>query len=254
MKNLKIENLHVRIGNELILKGVNLEVEPGKVHALMGPNGAGKSCLANTLMGNPKYIVEKGKIFLDGEDIAKLSPDERAKKGLFLSFQYPLEITGVTMSNFLRTAYNSLKGQKIDVASFHKLLKEKMALLGMDYSFSKRYINEGFSGGEKKRAEILQLSVLEPKYAILDETDSGLDISSIQIVGNAVNKMRNQERSIFIITHYYRILNYITPDVTSIMIDGKIVKTGGKELAEEIEKNGFEKYIPDNKNGSDIRE
>ena len=240
---LTVENLHVRVGNEMILKGINLEIDLGKVHALMGPNGAGKSCLANTLMGNPKYVVEKGKIILDGEDITELPPDERAKRGLFLSFQYPSEITGVTMSNFLRTAYNSLKKEKKDAINFHKFLKEKMTALGMDPQFSKRYLNEGFSGGEKKRAEILQLSVLQPRYAILDETDSGLDIDSIKIVGDAVNKLLGPQIGVLIITHYYRILNYITPDAVSILIDGKIVKTGGKQLAEEIETTGFDSYL-----------
>ena len=245
MKNLKIENLHVRIGNELILKGINLEIQPGKVHALMGPNGAGKSCLANTLMGNPKYIVEKGKIFLDGEEITKLAPDERAKKGLFLSFQYPLEITGVTMSNFLRTAYNSLKGQKTDVASFHKLLKEKMTLLGMDSSFSKRYINEGFSGGEKKRAEILQLSVLQPKYAILDESDSGTDIDALKNIADGINAMKEETKMGFLlITHYNRILNYVKAEKVSVLIDGKIVKESeGSMLADEIEAKGYKSHL-----------
>ncbi|MAG52839.1 MAG: Fe-S cluster assembly ATPase SufC [Nanoarchaeota archaeon] len=243
MNKLIVEDLHVSIDGEEILRGVNLEINLGKVHALMGPNGSGKSTLANVLMGNPKYEVTKGRILLDGEDITTLSPDERAKKGLFLSFQYPSEITGVTMSNFLRTAWNSIKDEKLDVIQFHAKLKEKMVELEMDESFRKRYINEGFSGGEKKRAEILQMSVLEPKYAILDETDSGLDINSIKIVGDGVNKMKKDDNGIFIITHYYRILNFIIPDKVHIMIDGKIVEEGGKELAEEIEKNGFDKYL-----------
>jgi Fe-S cluster assembly ATP-binding protein len=242
MNKLTIENLHASINGEQILKGINLEFEKGKVHVLMGPNGSGKSTLANVLMGNPKYQIDSGKITLDGEDITEISPTERAKKGLFLSFQYPSEITGVTMSNFLRTAWNSVKEEKLNVIDFHKKLKEKMEKLGIDKTFTRRYINEGFSGGEKKRAEILQLLTLEPKYAILDETDSGLDVNSIEIVGEAVNGIRDKERGIMVITHYYRILNHITPDVASIMIDGKIVKTGGKELAEEIEKNGFTSF------------
>jgi Fe-S cluster assembly ATP-binding protein len=242
MNKLTIENLHASINGEQILKGINLEFEKGKVHVLMGPNGSGKSTLANVLMGNPKYQIDSGKIILDGEDITEISPTERAKKGLFLSFQYPSEITGVTMSNFLRTAWNSVKEEKLNVIDFHKKLKEKMEKLGIDKTFTRRYINEGFSGGEKKRAEILQLLTLEPKYAILDETDSGLDVNSIEIVGEAVNGIRDEERGIMVITHYYRILNHITPDVASIMIDGKIVKTGGKELAEEIEKNGFTSF------------
>ena len=240
---LKIEDLYASIDGEEILKGINLKIDLGKVHALMGPNGSGKSTLANVLMGNPKYKITKGKIFLDGENITEMSADERAKRGLFLSFQYPSEITGVTMSNFLRTAYNSIKKTNVNVIDFHRRLKDKMKELEMDSSFSKRYINEGFSGGEKKRAEILQMAVLEPKYAILDETDSGLDINSIKIVGDNITKMKNHERGILIITHYYRILNYLTPDKVHVMIDGKIVEEGGKELAEDIENNGFNKYI-----------
>lgn len=243
MSRLEIKDLHVSVNGEEILHGVNLIVDLGKVHVLMGPNGSGKSTLANVLMGNPKYEIEKGQILLDGEDITELAPNERAKKGLFLSFQYPSEVTGVTMSNFLRTAYNSVKNTNINVVDFHKMLKEKMKELEIDSAFSRRYVNEGFSGGEKKRAEILQMAVLEPKYAILDETDSGLDVGSIKIVGNAVNKMKNPNRSILIITHYYRILHYIHPDEASIMIDGKIVQTGGKELAEEVEKNGFDTFL-----------
>ena len=243
MPRLEIKDLHVNVEGEEILKGVNLKIELGKVHALMGPNGSGKSTMANVLMGNPKYEITEGKIILDGEDITELSADERAKRGLFLSFQYPSEITGVTMSNFLRTAYNSVKKTNANVLDFHRMLKDKMKELDIDSSFSKRYVNEGFSGGEKKRNEILQMAVLEPRYAILDETDSGLDINSIKIVGDAVTKMRNSENCILIITHYYRILNYITPDKVHVMIDGKIVDEGGKELAEEIENNGFDKYI-----------
>jgi len=243
MNKLTIEDLYVSINGEQILKGINLEIDLGKVHVLMGPNGSGKSTLANAIMGNPKYQIDKGKILLDGEDITNLRPNERAKRGLFMTFQYPSEITGVTMSNFLRTALNSIKGEKINVVDFHKILKEKMTELGIDPTFSRRYINEGFSGGEKKKAEVLQMSILQPKYAILDETDSGLDVNSIKIVGDTINKMRNPERGILIITHYYRILNHITPDAASIMLDGKIVKTGGKELAEEVEKNGFDSFL-----------
>ena len=243
MSNLQIKNLHASINGEPILKGVNLEIDLGKVHALMGPNGSGKSTLANVLMGNPKYEITEGRIILDGKDITECSPDERAKLGAFLSFQYPAEITGVTLSNFLRTAYNAIHEKKKDVLQFHQHLKEKMKELQMDDLFSKRYLNEGFSGGEKKRSEILQMAVLNPKYAILDETDSGLDADAIRIVGENVNKMRGPQKGILIITHYYRILNYITPDQVSIMIDGKIVKTGGKELALEIEEQGFDNFI-----------
>src|SRR3989344_4799739 len=220
MAKLEIKNLHASIEGNEILKGLNLEVDLGKVHALMGPNGSGKSTLANVLMGNPKYKITQGKIFLDNHDITEMQPDQRAKLGLFMSFQYPSEITGVTMSNFLRTAYNSLHPEnKMDVLQFHKSMKEKMKELGMDDLFSKRYLNEGFSGGEKKRSEILQMAVLNPKYAILDETDSGLDINSIKIVGESVNKMRGPQKSILIITHYKRILEFIKPDKVSIMVN-----------------------------------
>ncbi len=241
MKKLIVKDLHVSVDGKQILKGINLEVDLGKVHALMGPNGAGKSTLGHVLMGHPKYVIEKGSIMLDDEDITKLLPHERARRGLFLSFQYPSEIAGVTLSNFLRTAREAVSGKKISVVEFHTLLKEKMKKLQMDSSFSKRYVNEGFSGGEKKRAEILQLSVLEPKYAILDETDSGLDIDSLKIVAQGVQDLRSQ-MGILIITHYYKILDVLTPDVVSVMVDGKIVETGGRALAAEIEKNGFKKY------------
>ena len=251
MSKLVVKNMHVSVNGKKILKGINLEFEKGKVHVLMGPNGSGKSTLASVLMGDPRYQIDKGKIILDGEDITNLPPNERAKRGLFLSFQYPSEITGVTMSYFLRTACNSIKEDNLNVVDFHRKLKEKMGELEIDKTFGTRYINEGFSGGEKKRTEILQLLVLEPKYAILDETDSGLDVNSIVIVGNAVNKIKDSQRGIFIITHYYRILNYIVPDVASVMLDGKIIKTGGKELAEEIEKNGFGSFLSliNNQNG-----
>ncbi len=204
---LVIKDLHVEAQGKEILHGVNLEIELGKVHALMGPNGAGKSCLANTLMGNPAYKITKGKIILDGEDITNIGTTERARKGLFLSFQYPREIPGVTLSNFLRTAYNSINGGKINVLDFHKMLKQKMEELKIDFGFTKRYLNEGFSGGEKKKAEILQMSVLDPKYAILDECDSGLDVNGIKIVGEGIKKIMNPNKGILIITHYHRILN-----------------------------------------------
>jgi len=240
---LVIEDLHVSVEGKEILKGIDLTIEKGKVHALMGPNGAGKSTLGHVLMGNPKFEVTKGKITLDGKDISDMAPHERAKLGLFLSFQYPAEIAGVTMSNLLRTARNSIKDTKMDVMEFHKFMSEKMEKFGIDPEFSKRYINQGFSGGEKKRAEILQMSVLEPKYAILDECDSGLDINSIKIVGEGITKQRGPELGVLIITHYYRILNFVVPDVVSILVDGRIVKTGGKELAEQIEKEGFDSFV-----------
>src|SRR3989338_8744125 len=230
MPRLEIKDLHVNVEGEKILKGVNLKIELGKVHALMGPNGSGKSTMANVLMGNPKYEITEGKILLDGEDITELSADERAKRGLFSSFQYPSEITGVTMSNFLRTAYNSVKKTNANVIDFHRMLKDRMKELDMDPNFSKRYINEGFSGGEKKRAEILQMVVLEPKYAILDETDSGTDVDALKIIASGINKAKEKTNmGILIITHYNRILQYIDVDKVTIMMNGKIVKEGGEE-------------------------
>lgn len=240
---LIIKGLHVSVEGQKILNGVDLAVRKGEVCALMGPNGSGKSTLAHTLMGHPKYTVEKGEALYKGKNILKLSPDERARLGLFLSFQYPQEIPGVPVSNFLRTAYNAVKPSQISVPDFVKLLKEKMNLLKIDYSFSRRYLNEGFSGGEKKKAEILQLAVLQPEMAILDETDSGLDIDSLKRVADGVNALLNPDFGVLIITHYQRILDYITPDRVHIMVKGRIVKSGGKELANELEAKGYDEVI-----------
>ena len=237
---LIIQDLHVSVEGKEILKGVNLEIDMGKTYALMGPNGSGKSTLANALMGHPKYKIDKGKIFLNGQEITNLKPNEKAKLGLFLSFQYPSEISGVTLSTFLRTCLNSIKDEKLSVVEFHKLIKQKMSELNMDPSFSKRYLNEGFSGGEKKRAEILQMTMLNPKFALLDETDSGLDVDALKIVATGINKLRGPNLGILLITHYYRILEYITPDAVHVMYNGRIIKSGGKELAKEIEKNGYD--------------
>lgn len=241
--SLVIKDLHVNVDGKEIVKGVNLEIKENEIVALMGPNGSGKSTLANVIMGNPKYQVTKGKIFYKDKNVLDLKVHERAKLGLFLSFQYPQEIPGVTVSNFLRTAYNSLNGKKISVLDFKKLLEEKMNLLKMDESFASRYLNEGFSGGEKKRMEILQLAVLNPSLAICDETDSGIDISSLKIVANGINKIKTNEKSILLITHYNRILQYIKPDRVYLMINGKIVKEGKAELADELEEHGYEKFI-----------
>ena len=240
MAFLEIKNLKVKIEDKEILKGISLTVDKNEVVALMGPNGSGKSTLAYALMGHPKYEITNGKIILNGEDVTDSSPDERAKKGLFLSFQYPQEIAGVSVSNFLRTALNAKRENKISVLDFHKLLQEKMALLKMDKSFATRYLNEGFSGGEKKRAEILQMAVLQPKIAILDETDSGLDIDALKTVAEGVNSLKGPETGILIITHYQRILNYITPDKVHIVMKGNIVKSGGKELALQVEEKGYD--------------
>jgi Fe-S cluster assembly ATP-binding protein len=239
---LIIKDLHVSVDGQKILNGVNLVVRKGEVCALMGPNGSGKSTLAYTLMGHPRYTVDKGEIWYKGQNFLELAPDERAKLGLFLSFQYPQEIPGVSVSNFLRTALNSVKPKQTSVPDFVKLLKEKMKLLKIDDSFSRRYLNEGFSGGEKKRAEILQLAVLQPDMAILDETDSGLDIDSLKIVAEGVNTLIGPNVGILVITHYQRLLNYIKPDKVHVMMKGKIVRSGGKELAEELETHGYEEY------------
>ena len=236
---LKIENLHVNVENKEILKGINLVIKKGEIHALMGPNGSGKSTLSFALMGHPKYEITKGKVTLDGKNLLDMKVNERAKNGLFLSFQYPSEIQGVSLANFLRTAYNEVKNTKTNVMDFMKRLYEKMAILKMDKNFAKRHINVGFSGGEKKRTEMLQMAILEPKYAILDETDSGLDIDALRIVAKSVKKLVGPNLGVLIITHYQRILHHIKPDKVHVLMKGKIVKSGSFKLAEEIEKNGY---------------
>ena len=238
---LHIQDLYVSIEGKEILKGFNLQVAPGEIHALMGPNGAGKSTLAKVLAGHPAYEVTSGAIFFEGQNISELSPEERAKLGLFMSFQYPLEIPGVTNFQFLHAAYNSCKGT-ISEAEFEKLLQEKMNLMNMKAEFKDRSLNEGFSGGEKKRNEILQMAVLEPKMAILDETDSGLDIDAMKIVADGVKKLLNSDRGLLLITHYQRLLDYIKPDFVHVVIDGKIAETGSFELALKLEKQGYNVY------------
>lgn len=241
---LEIRDLHVEVDGKEIIKGVSLTFHPGKVHVLMGPNGSGKSTLMLAIMGHPKYKITKGEILLDGEDITHQKTEIKAKKGLFLSFQYPAEVSGVTINSFLRTAVNSRREKPYSVVEFHGLLKQKMAELKMDASFSKRDLNVGFSGGEKKRAEILQLLLLEPRYALLDETDSGLDIDAIKIVADGIKKVHQQTNmSIIMITHYNRFLDYFTPDQVSIISEGKIIAQGDATLAQQIEKEGFEKMI-----------
>jgi Fe-S cluster assembly ATP-binding protein len=236
---LKITDLHVEVDGKEILKGVNLTLEKGKIHALMGPNGSGKSTLASTLMGHPKYTITKGTIELDGKVLNDLSPDERAKAGLFLSFQYPSSIPGVTIPNFLRTAINATRDEPISIKEFKALIEEKVKLLNMPEDFLKRYLNEGFSGGEKKRAEILQLLALNPTVALLDETDSGLDIDALKIVSKGVNHFMGEDKIILIITHYKRILELIRPDHLSILIEGKIKVEGGSELVDQLEEKGY---------------
>jgi Fe-S cluster assembly ATP-binding protein len=243
---LEIRNLHVSVNDQPILRGVNLTVKQGEVHALMGPNGSGKSTLANVLLGNPAYEVTAGQIIFDGMDLMEMEPDERSRAGLFLAFQYPVAIPGVTLANFLRLAINARmkavdpENKGISISEFRRLLKEKMDLLHMEHSFAGRYLNEGFSGGEKKRAEILQLATLEPKIAILDETDSGLDIDALRIVAEGVNKLRGPELGVLVITHYQRILNYIKPEYVHVMYQGQIVESGGPELALQLEEAGYD--------------
>ncbi len=242
MKALTIENLRVTIADQEIVRGLSLAVPRGEVHAVMGPNGSGKSTLAKVLAGHPDYQVTGGSVTMDGENLLEIEPDERARKGIFLAFQYPSEVPGVTIANFLRAAVQSRlpEGEELEATDYYAKLYEKMELLGMDRSFTSRAVNEGFSGGEKKRTEILQLAMLEPKYAILDETDSGLDIDALKTVAHGVNSLRGPDIGILLITHYQRILNYIVPDHVHVMVQGRIVRSGGKELALELEERGYD--------------
>ena len=237
---LKIEDLHVEIDGQEIVKGLDLEVGKGEIHAIMGPNGSGKSTLANVLMGHPRYEVTEGSITFQGEDVFELEPDERAKLGMFLAFQYPSEVPGVSVANFLRTAVNSVREEELSPMEMYRLIQEKMGIMQMDPKFAERYLNEGFSGGEKKRNEILQMLMLDPKLAIMDETDSGLDIDALQVVAKGVNEMKGPEFSAVIITHYQRILRYIEPDRVHVMLDGRLVTSGGKELADDLEEKGYD--------------
>jgi Fe-S cluster assembly ATP-binding protein len=252
---LEVRGLHAAIDGKEILKGVDLTVDKGQVHALMGPNGTGKSTLANVLMGHPAYTVTAGEILLEGVNLVEIEPDARARLGLFLAFQYPVAIPGLSVANFLRAAINAKRrglnpeDKGISVPEFRKLLKEKMDLLQMPHEFAGRYLNEGFSGGEKKRAEILQLATLDPKMAVLDETDSGLDIDALRIVAGGVNALAGPGLGVLIITHYQRILKYIQPHVVHIMLDGRIVESGGAELAEHLEEHGYDWLREKNANG-----
>ena len=241
---LTIDNLHVSIDRKAILNGINLDVRAGEVHAIMGPNGSGKSTLSAAVAGNESYEVVKGDILFKGENIIELAPEERAHKGIFLSFQYPIEIPGITVTNFIKTSINSnLKARGEDEMPANKMLKkirEKASLLEIDSKFLSRSLNEGFSGGEKKRNEIFQMAMLEPSLAILDETDSGLDIDALKVVANGVNKLKNKDNAVIVITHYQRLLDYIVPDYVHVLNEGKIVKSGGKELAHELEEKGYD--------------
>ena len=239
---LKIENLHASVGEKEILKGVNLEIKRGEIHALMGPNGSGKSTLSNVLMGHPNYELTKGRITYKGEDVTEMSTDEKARKGMFLAFQYPVAIPGVTVTNFLRSITKARQGVETPAREFRKFMTDTMASLNIDPAFAKRYVNDGFSGGEKKRCEMLQMAMLKPEMAILDETDSGLDIDALRIVCEGINKVFNPEMGLLIITHYQRMLNYTKPHVVHIFADGRIIHTGGSELVEVLEKEGYDRF------------
>ncbi|MFL5808637.1 MAG: Fe-S cluster assembly ATPase SufC [Flavisolibacter sp.] len=241
---LTIKNLHAGIEETEILKGINLDIRPGEVHAIMGPNGSGKSTLASVLAGRSEYVVTKGSVDFLGKDLLELSPEDRAGEGIFLAFQYPVEIPGLTTTNFIKTAVNQVRKYRgeepLDAVQFLKLMKSKMALMNIDQSLLSRSLNEGFSGGEKKRNEIFQMAMLQPKFAILDETDSGLDIDAIRVVANGVNKLRSSENAVLVVTHYQRLLDYIVPDFVHVLYNGRIVKSGTKELAFELEERGYD--------------
>jgi len=246
MSQLEIKNLHVSIEDKEILKGLSLTIKQGEIHAIMGPNGTGKSTLAYTLMGHPNYTVTGGEVLLDGENLLEMEPDERSRAGMFLAFQYPVAIPGVTVANFLRSAINSRRRAEnpedkgMPIPEFRKMLKEKMDALKMDHTFAGRYLNDGFSGGEKKRAEILQMATLKPRFAVLDETDSGLDIDALRIVSEGVNALSGPELGVLVITHYQRLLNYIKPHFVHVMMNGQVVESGGPELALHLEEHGYD--------------
>lgn len=241
---LAVEDLHVAVEGKAILKGLSLTVNAGEVHALMGPNGSGKSTLSYCLMGHPKYEITRGAIRFQGEDVRALPPNERAAKGIFLAFQYPTAIPGVTIANFLRAALRGVRGRDVPIREFRQAVKAQLQALGIPDAFMNRYVNDGFSGGEKKRLEILQLAVLAPKLAVLDETDSGLDIDALKVVAAGINAQRSPERGILLITHYQRLLNYITPDAVHVLVDGQLARSGGPELAHELEAKGYEGFRP----------
>jgi Fe-S cluster assembly ATP-binding protein len=237
---LEVRGLHATVEGKAILRGIDLTIRQGEIHALMGPNGSGKSTLSNVIMGRPGYAITDGQVIFNGEDITGLTPDERAKRGLFLAMQYPTEIPGVSVVNFLRTAYQSIKGTQVSALEFRRHMKTQMDRLGIEDAMVQRYVNQGFSGGEKKRNEVLQLAVLEPAIALLDETDSGLDIDSLKLVAESVNELVGPDLGVLVITHYQRMLNYITPQYVHVMMKGRIVRSGGPELSHELEDKGYE--------------
>lgn len=239
---LELKNVHVQVEGKEVVKGVTLTIEKGSSHALMGKNGSGKSSLSNALMGHPHYEITSGQALLNGKSVTDMEPDERSRAGLFLAFQYPQSVPGVTVANFMRTALMAHRGEDADMRNFRKELYATMDELEIDHAFAGRYINDGFSGGEKKRLEILQMKMLQPKIALLDETDSGLDIDALKIVAEGINKFRTKDNGILLVTHYQRILDYVTPDFVHVMIDGKIVKTGGPEVAHELEAQGYDSF------------
>ncbi|MCJ7492372.1 MAG: Fe-S cluster assembly ATPase SufC [Dehalococcoidia bacterium] len=236
-----VDGLHVSVEGKEIVKGLDLTIQRGEIHALMGPNASGKSTLAHALMGHPRYEVTQGRVLLKGENILGLKPDERARRGLFLAFQYPKGIPGVTMVNFLRSALRAVRGSDVPVREFRTMLRETMAMLKIDEDFARRYINDGFSGGEMKRAEVLQMGILQPDMAILDETDSGLDIDALRTVAEGINSLMNEDRGMLVITHYQRILDYVQPGFVHVLFDGRIIKSGGPEIAHELEAEGYER-------------
>jgi len=244
----EFKDIHVEVEGKEVVKGVSLTIMPGETHAIMGPNGSGKSSLSNALMGHPSYEIVKGEAYLDGQNIIEMASDERSRTGLFLAFQYPLAVPGVSVANFLRSALQSHRGKDADMSDYRKLLKSEMAALSVDPAFATRYLNEGFSGGEKKRVEILQMSVLNPKVALLDETDSGLDIDALKTVAEGINRYHNADNGILLVTHYQRLLNYVKPDIVHVMMNGKFVKSGGPELALKLEEKGYEWVENENNN------
>lgn len=249
----EFNDVHVEVEGKKVVKGVSLRINRGEIHAIMGPNGSGKSSLSNALMGHPGYKISRGEVLLDGKNLLEMEPDERSRAGLFLAFQYPLAVPGVTVANFLRAALKSHRGAEADMSDFRKLLKAEMKALSIDNDFAGRYLNDGFSGGEKKRIEILQMSVLNPKVALLDETDSGLDIDALKTVSEGINRYHNDDNAILLVTHYQRLLNYVKPDFVHVMLNGNFVKSGGPDLALKLEESGYDWVEQENSRQAEVR-